>query len=81
VANGTRPVTYRASLARLTIVGAVVVGAALIISVLVRRAVTKQGTSLAMEGDAMVPTRRAATPSATIDADNTDPPSVHTGVR
>ena len=82
VVNGTRPAIYRAPLVRLTIVGGVVVGAALIISVLMRRAITKQATSLAMAEDNMVPTGRAAAPSATIDADNPDPtPSVHIGVR
>ena len=76
--NSTRPATYRAPLVRLTIVGGVVVGAALIISVLMRRAITKQATSLAMAEDKMVPTGRAAAPSA----DNPDStPSVHIGVR
>ena len=82
VINGTPPVTYHAPLARLTLVGGGIVGAALIISVLIRRAVTKQGTSLAMAGDHVVPAGRGAAPSATIDADNPDPtPSVHIGVR
>jgi hypothetical protein len=83
VVNGTRAVTNRTPLARLTVVGAVVVGAALTISFLVRRAITKQGTSLATAGDDnMVPTGRAVTPGATIDADNPDPTlSVHIGVR